>query len=294
MQTGISYVLNRNVKQAEKDLKEIARFCNFVVHTFSETDLWYHKNIVKEIVNSSHKNGLAVYLDPWGVGGVFGGETFSRFVAENPSACLKKGNHILPVADIGSRKFRRFMRCWLESALAMKPEVIFWDEPHQYSMRYTKIDRKKILSFLQEMTAVVSAAKVKNAICVYPDIDRCAQDFWREVAQMENIDIFATDPYWLLRNKPVDFVAEFSKKVYNLCREYGKEPQIWIQAFKIPMGREREISQAVELAREAGIRNIAAWSFDAGSLIDELNSDNPKLVERTIKKAYLKIARENC
>lgn len=290
MQTGISYVLNRNVKQAEKDLKEIAGFCNFVVHTFSETDLWYHKNIVKEIVNSSHKNGLAVYLDPWGVGGVFGGETFSRFVAENPSACLKKGNHILPVADIGSRKFRRFMRFWLESALAMKPEVIFWDEPHQYGRRYTKTDRKKILSFLQEMTAIVSAAKVKNAVCVYPDTDWCAQDFWRECVRLKTIDIFGTDPYWLLWNRPVDFVAEISKKVYNLCQEYGKEPQLWIQAFEIPAGKEKEIGRAIELAIKAGIRNIAAWSFDAGCLIDELNSANPELVARTIKRAYLKIA----
>lgn len=293
MYTGLSYVLNRDISHVEKDLKEIATYCDFVVHTFSEDDLFYHKNNVKKIVESSHKNKLSVYLDPWGVGGVFGGETFSRFVAEHPAACLKNGKHNLPIADIGHEQFRKFMREWLASALAMGPEVIFWDEPHQSGMGYTKTDRKRILSFLEEMTAIVSAAKVKNAICVYPDIDQCAQDFWRECVRLKTIDIFGTDPYWLLWNKPVDFVAEFSKTVYNLCREYGKEPQIWIQAFKIPTGKEREISQAVELVRGAGICNIAAWSFDAGGLIDELNSDNPKLVERTIKKAYLKITREN-
>lgn len=286
MPRGISYILNRDLRQAARDLKEIASYCDFVVHTFSETDLRYHRNIVKEIVDISHRNNLVVYLDPWGVGGVFGGETFSRFVAENPDACLNKNGKHFPMANLKNKKFRNFVREWLKAALAMEPEVIFWDEPHQLNCNYTTTEIKNIVDFLAEMAPIVHRAKIKNAVCVYPGDDRQADKLWPEILKLKTMDIFGTDPYWFLLGKKIDFVEYYAKKVYNLCQEYGKEPQIWIQAFKIPGGKEQEIKKAIELTRRAGVNNIAAWSYDAGSLIDELNSANPELVARTIRKAY--------
>lgn len=286
IQTGVSYILNRELSQARQDLAEIAACCNFVVHTFSETDFYYHRQNMQEIIRTSRQQGLAVYLDPWGVGGVFGGETFSLFVAENPSACLKKNGRTIPIADISSQKFRKFMKEWLAAALAMKPDVIFWDEPHQTGMNYKKEEIMKIIDFLAEMTAIVSQHGVKNAVCVYPQKSKIALQFWEKILVLKNVDIFGTDPYWLLWNKKLDFVEEFAKKVYNLCKKYDKEPQLWIQAFKISQGKEQEISRAVEIVSGAGIKNIAAWSYDCGSLVDHLNSAAPELVWRTLKQAF--------
>ena len=286
MKTGVSYILTRDLSQARQDLAEIATCCDFVVHTFSETDLYYHRQNMREIIKLSREQGLTTYLDPWGVGGVFGGETFSHFVAENPGACLKKRGKPVPVADIGNIKFRKFMKEWLAIALDMKPDVIFWDEPHQTGLKYNQQDTKKIIGFLTEMTSLVSQHGVKNAICVYPQSESMALKLWEKIAALKTIDIFGTDPYWLLWNKKLDFVEDFAKKVYNLCKEHHKEAQLWIQGFKIPAGREPEISQAVEIAAKAGIQNIAAWSYDAGSLVDQLNSADPKLVWQTVKQAF--------
>ncbi|MDD5492504.1 MAG: hypothetical protein PHV60_07485 [bacterium] len=286
MKTGISYILNRDLSQARQDLTEIATCCDFVVHTFSETDLYYHRQNMREIVNISRGVGLKTYLDPWGVGGVFGGETFSLFVAENPDACLKKRGKPVPVADITNKKFRKFMREWLTIALAMKPDVIFWDEPHQAGLKYNAQESKKIIGFLTEMTSIVNQYGVKNAICVYPQKDVLSLHLWEKIVALETIDIFGTDPYWLLWNKKFDFVEDFAKKVYNLCKHHNKEAQLWIQAFKIPSGFEPEISKAVEIAAKTGITNIAAWSYDGGSLVDQLNSADPALVWQTVKQAF--------
>lgn len=286
MKTGVSYILTRDLSQVEKDLAEIAACCDFIVHTFSETDLYYHRQNMREIVKLSRERGLTTYLDPWGVGGVFGGETFSLFVAENPDACLKKKGKPVPIADISHKKFKKFMREWLSIALAMKPDVIFWDEPHQTGIKCDQEEISKIIDFLGEMTALVKAAGVKNAICVYPQDDAGSLRLWDKILALNTIDVFGTDPYWLLWNKKLEFVEEFAKKVYNLCNEHDKEAQLWIQAFKIPAGKEPEIRLAVDIAAKAGIANIAAWSYDCGSLVDQLNSANPALVWETVKKAF--------
>lgn len=286
MKTGISYILTRNIAQAREDLAEIATCCDFVVHTFSETDLYYHRQNMQEIIKISRERGLTTYLDPWGVGGVFGGETFSLFVAENPGACLKKKGRPIPVADITNKKFRKFMREWLDIALSMRPDVIFWDEPHQAGMKYSREETKKIIDFLSEMTTIINQRGVRNAVCVYPQDDIQALQLWEKILTLKTVDIFGTDPYWLLWNKKLDFVEDFAKKVYNLCKAHNKEAQLWIQAFKIPAGREPEIGKAVEIAAKAGIGNIAAWSYDAGSLVDQLNSTDPVLVWQTVKQAF--------
>jgi len=136
------------------------------------------------------------------------------------------------------------------------------------------------------MTVLVTEQGIKNAICVYPQDDASSWSMWKKLIALKTIDIFGTDTYWLFWNKKLEFVEDFAKKVYNLCKEHNKEAQLWIQAFKIPSGKEPEISKAVEIAAQAGIQNIAVWSYDCGSLVDQLNSANPILVWQTVKQAF--------
>ena len=50
---------------------------DIVVHTFSENDLRFYRKSVRDIVEVTKETGMRVWMDPWGVGGVFGGEAFS-------------------------------------------------------------------------------------------------------------------------------------------------------------------------------------------------------------------------
>ena len=72
---GVSYFGNRFLKHARRDLAEIAECCSYVVHTCSELDLYFHKIALEQIFNESKKRKLEVWVDPWGLGGVFGGES---------------------------------------------------------------------------------------------------------------------------------------------------------------------------------------------------------------------------
>lgn len=284
LKLGVSYFGNRYFNHAREDLKKIARHCNFVVHTFSETDFYYHRSCLKAIFDYSKKLGLEVWVDPWGVGGVFGGESFSRFLLENRDSWqrLPDGRKVAS-ACLNNQKFRRFLKDWITAAADIGSEVIFWDEPHQ------KIFQQKIIQeFLSDMFRFAKKKRLKNALCIYalnsPEYDI----YWDGLASLPELDIFGCDPYWRLNQNenPVNFVKFFSRKVFDTCRRYRKEGQIWLQAMALPKGKEREIDWAAKAGYEAGIRNFAGWSYDGGAILDNVKSYSPEKVQRSLFKAF--------
>ncbi|NQU73651.1 MAG: hypothetical protein HQ547_02955 [Candidatus Omnitrophica bacterium] len=147
LKTGVSYFgsrIQRHVKEDMQDIKD--HNCNFVVHTFSETDLEFYKGTMKEIVEISHGLGLEVWVDPWAVGGVFGGEAYSKFVAVNLEAReISAKGESLPAACLNNAQFRDFMLSWIDAALELKPDVFFWDEPHFYLYPLDQMERDSTL-----------------------------------------------------------------------------------------------------------------------------------------------------
>ena len=119
MKLGCSYFGNRILKHAKVDMQELVDMgCTYVVHTFNENDMvFYHKNI-GEMVALSHELGLEVHIDPWGVGKVFGGESFSNFVMQNPDAVqMVSDGKPAGMACPNHPKFRAFMREWTDAAV---------------------------------------------------------------------------------------------------------------------------------------------------------------------------------
>ena len=322
MKTGVSYFGNRIPRHVKEDMHDIlSHHCNFVVHTFSENDFQFYKETIREIVTICHDIGLEVYLDPWGVGGVFGGEAYSAFVARNIDARqIRNDGAIAPVACPNHPKFRAFMKEWIHAAVTMNPQVIFWDEPHfyipgwfgdtpgwachcsvcqrLYQDRYnhplpkerteeiTAFQHSSLFDFLKEMCETVKAdnPKVKNSICVLPS-ERT--EHWEAIAKLDSVDIFGTDPYWTWYNKDVkEYVGHYSSIIAKYAKQYQKEGQIWVQAFRIPRGTEKNIGIAIDTAFNHGIRNIVAWGYEGCSCMSHIASDNPTLVWEIIGEHY--------
>ena len=85
---GVSYFGVRSPKLAHVDLVHIKEAgYNAILHTWSEEDLQYYYDTMKQIVNDSAAMGLSVYVNPWGVGRVFGGEAYSELTARNHDMC---------------------------------------------------------------------------------------------------------------------------------------------------------------------------------------------------------------
>lgn len=132
MQTGVSYFSSRTVRHVRADLQDMVEHgCTYVVHCFTETDLAYYRDTMREVVHATHDAGLEAWLDPWGVAGIFSGETFTRFPLDHPEAwqVLSDGRRA-PAACPNHPQTQAFLRSWVEAAAAAGGDILFWDEPH--------------------------------------------------------------------------------------------------------------------------------------------------------------------
>jgi hypothetical protein len=329
MKTGVAYHDVRNLRHVRKDLEDmVAHNCNFVVHTFSETDLSFYTRTMKDIVQASKDLGLEVYIDPWGVGGVFGGEGLSRFIGENlDDRQIQIKGKSAPAACMNSSNFRSFMKLWTETAAETGADIAFWDEPHFYMAEWfvegaktenwccycptcrklfeeknghpmpkemdeeiIKFREQTVVSFLSELCEHAKKCGLRNALCVLPDADpqRGVGD-WEVLTSIPSIDIFGTDPYWAIRGLPLEpYVRDTTIKARALCEKYGLELQMWVLAFLIQEGTEDEVMRAAEIFYEEGARNIAAWSYGGGGWM-YTRSDNADKVWENLGKVFGKL-----
>src|SRR3990172_5681000 len=99
METGVSYFSSRTLRHASDDLQEMVdQGCTYVVHCFTETDLAYYRDTMRDIIAATHGAGLEAWLDPWGLAGIFSGETFTRFPLDRPETWQVLSH---PPADAG-------------------------------------------------------------------------------------------------------------------------------------------------------------------------------------------------
>lgn len=240
MEKGISYFGSRLPEHVFPDLEKIAdASCTYVVHTLSETDIMFNLNNMEHIVAKTKDLGMKAHLDPWGVGGVFGGETFSYFVArELKTRQVLSDGSVGALACVNHPEFRDFMHQWIDNAIAIGADVIFWDEPHFYvpgwfgvyepqdiwgcrcsicqtmfSQKYgeelprqltnqvKEFQRECLAGFLTEISAYAASKGVKNTVCLLPDEDAVQNGFWQRIGRIPFIDGFGTDPYWVTKKR---------------------------------------------------------------------------------------------
>ncbi|WP_436912218.1 hypothetical protein [Halosimplex marinum] len=236
MERGTSYFGVRDRNHVERDLDRfVDEGLNAVLHTFSERDQRYYEGTMADVVDASHERDLTVYVNPWGVGRVFGGEALSEFIGRNPGARqeLSTGDAV-PAACFNHPEFRAFMREWTRDAAGLGADVLFWDEPHWYITGWYDEDypddawgcrcehcrerfadrhgepmpeehteavaafrEESLLDFLREMMAVAGEEGAENAVCLLPseDADHGLRD-WSDLAASDDLDVLATDPYW--------------------------------------------------------------------------------------------------
>lgn len=334
MRFGASYFGSRIVRHVREDMKTMVDSgCNFVVHTMSEHDITYHSGTMIDVVKVSQDVGLEVFLDPWGVGRVFGGESFSVFVENHPNCRQRlnfpEGEIRINKACLNSKMFRDTMLVWIELAAKTRAEGVFWDEPHLFFGEFAPLfggakrdiwgctcercinifkttygyempldftedvkafRQTTLLNFLEYLANEASKKGLKNSLCLFPTTDpRYGIYDWEKAAMIKNVDIFGSDPYWYGYNKDViEFVSSISKEVIALSQKYDKEPQIWIQGYRVPAHREDEILTAIDVAYNLGIRNIATWSFEGTDCMTYVRSERPDIVWQNISNAYLK------
>jgi hypothetical protein len=270
MKAGIAYFGTRMPKHVARDLSDIvAHGCTYVVHTFSESDRIFYRGTMREIFELTRRAGLEVWVDPWGVGHTFGGEAFSAWVAKYPEFCQRDaaGRHI-PAACLNQPPFRDFLHAWVDAALELGPDMVFWDELHLfvgawqgepdrwsclcdvcrdlYRQRYggvmptVRTDPSvqafrawSVLDFLTDVIGYAHDHGAKNALRLYPEqVMPDPGPAWADIARIPGLDNLGTDPY--------PFTNSF---------RYPPEEDYW-RPFV-----ERNVNQIVRLTRDRNLQS---------------------------------------
>ncbi len=330
MKLGMSYFGNKYVECAQEHLKHMKEMgASYVVFTFSENDFYYYEHTMHEFFDIAHKIGLEVWVDPWAIGGIFGGEAFSKFLLDNPSEWQVRNDGVsVPHACLNSTKLKDFLKKIVDSVSAGGADYIFWDEPHWYISRWDGVEEDSLwacrcehcqklfeekygyemptvlerdviefkknsaFSLFKEMSEYAKRKGLKNAVCFLPIEDEKIMSIpYEKIASLNSIDTIGSDPYWYVFNKKIeDFVEPVTKKMLGIGEKFSKEVQMWIQGYKVPSNREKEMEEAAEIMYRLGVKNIAVWSYNGAAHMSYLRSDNPQKVTEELEKIFKKFA----
>jgi hypothetical protein len=330
MRYGTSYFANRILRHVREDMKELAaEGFSYVLHTFSEYDLLFHKGNMADIVAVSREAGLETHVSPWGVGKVFGGEPFSNFVSQHAAdACqVLDDGRTVAMACPNAPAFGEFMRRWTDAAISLKPDAVFWDEPHfheqgflssvkgrwgcrcQYCQKafmaqfgYAMPDEENadvhtfkegsIRRFIESLTHRTKEAGIKNILYMTPSADVNASIAkWESYAGNADLDTLATGPYWKLLNFPLTIVGDYAAALKRLCDRHKINAQLWMQCFLLKAEEVNELKKAVGLAADNGIEDMAFWSYEASEHESFFTCDDPGSIWETVRSIVRKTSR---
>ena len=317
MKLGVTYLGNRFVRHyAERDLPEIAAMgCDYVVHTVSEYDLAFHAGEISALVEATQQAGLEAWLDCWGLGGLFAGEAFSRFLLRHPDAWqVRPDGTRAATACPNAPAFRELLHAWIEAAAEAGADAVFFDDPlpaedvcvcancgdAQPAFLASRgasdagaadgeaFRQWSIARMLEDACLDAQEQGLRAAVGALPEAG--GRRGWSIAAQMaaaRSADVIAVSPLWRAHGQPVaPYVHDACAAVATACGVSGQEPMAWLQAFSIPAGREHEIGEAAAAMAAAGIANVSTWCYRAGEQMSAIRSERPQAAWDAVAAAY--------
>ncbi len=322
MKLATSYFGCRIPRHVKSDMRRLRRLgFDRVIHTFSENDLFYSRDTLRNIVAISKAEGLEVLLDPWGVAGIFGGEAFSEWIVENPDLAQRGASgRPLGGACLNHPDLLPLMHGWIEAAAATGADGVFWDEPHwvhpgprnpggeacvcPHCLGHLGVKRGKkppapalhrlradsITRLLTALVAMASSHGLRSSVCLLPHAATIATEMdWSAVAAIPGVSEFGTDPYWhafhVTGEQERDaFIDRHTRSAQEAARAAGIPVMIWVQAFRLPAEAQKDAIAGTRrlLTHEPDV--VAIWGFEACAHMSELAcGEAPRLWRRLVK-----------
>lgn len=322
MEYGVSYFGNRMLEHVRQDMQKLSQMgFNTIVHTFSEADLEFSEKAMAKIFDATKREGLTVWADPWGVGGIFGGEAYSGFLQRHPEVWqVTNEGQIVGSACFHSKQFQDFIKTWIDAVIHAGADAIFWDEPHfhlfqpydrfpkewtcrcqvcqamfkdqfgyvmpeEFISDIARFRNDTAIRFFTEMTAYAKQKTVDNVLCFLPfESEMIGITDYESIAKLETIQNIGSDPYWMAFNKPMEpFLTDVTQKVLGLAHQYQKRHHMWLQAFMVPSGKEGELVEGAQIIKDLGADSIFFWGVDACAHISKIAPDEPEKVWNTVQ-----------
>jgi hypothetical protein len=322
---GVSYYGVAYPDRAALDFREMVEHgCNAVLLAVSEFDWWFWRKNTVDLIKTAKDYGLRPIVDLWGWGKTLAGEPPSLLLMRSLEGRQRAASG-KPYAAmcLNYQPFRDYLKENIDSLITeTELEALFWDEPHYANWHdpdwactcpicdelYRKETGEGIPSkltedvisfrehnaveFLRKLSVKVKEVDsgVDVVTCLLPtQSPLIGITDWEKIASIREIDVLGTDPYYfhteMNREEGLAFFREQSKLCLSLAEKYDKRSQLWLMAFKVPTGRENELSEAAAIADELGTDSLFAWPY-RGAQGSYMSSGNPQLVWETIGEAY--------
>lgn len=231
-------------------------------------------------------------------------------------------NQVLPAACFNDPEFQKYILNATKK-IAKKEFIdgFFWDEPHFHyipksknsftckcqncqesfkdkfgkdipktpTIEIKKFKEESIIRFLRKLSQEVKKIdqNKKNIVClVPPPLETGISDWDMLVKSLKDfIDVFSSDPYWLLFGKSLKYVEKYTKKTVTLAQKYDLESQLWLLGFLVGKNKEDELKEAVRIFDNHGVDSIFTWCY-RGAEGMSLASSDPKKVWEAIGESY--------
>lgn len=190
--------------------------------------------------------------------------------------------------------------CRCETCKELFKDEYGYEMPTEMTDDVIRFRQGKIVEFLGQLSEVVKKADPKKGVCIclLPMANPLIGIVdWEEVAALKHVDMISTDPYWIIFQKlglvpggyeeGIKWFKKTLDAVMDLAKKYKKKTQVWVQAFNIPEGREKEIVKGIEIAKEKGVYSVFAWPYRAGGG-SILASERASMLWEMIGEAYKK------
>lgn len=314
MKFGCSYFDNKVTDYFEKDCASMAAAgLEKLVLCFSENDAKYYQAQFARLLKIAREAGLEIWLDPWGVGGIFGGEAFSNIAAWHPEACQEisdgKTKKRVPLLCVNNPVTFDYVCEWVQATREIGAQQIFWDEPHffqasyyGYSPKWTactcdyctkartgsqlpknEFKQLSIYNFMKKIIHYASEQQLKNSICLLPDYQHF-DNFMRQMSAyfiLDDVSCVGVDPYPALFSESLEKVEQIMQIMLDLQRLYGKKINYWLQGFLQKQESMTLLTEEMNLLKAYQFDYVDMWSYKAGRSMSKLNNFDNYLVWQT-------------
>ena len=175
---------------------------------------------------------------------------------------FSKTQEAFPAACFNTKRFQSYIRKAIKKVAQVEAITgFFWDEPHfcygaqnilpenlsphfvchcdtckdlfkqefAYEMPATEnndileFKERSLLGFLRDLCRTVKEVDgtKKNIICVMPSLATTGLSDWEKVC-FEEMDVIATDPYWILYQRDLNWVQKESEKLVSIAKNIRK------------------------------------------------------------------------
>ncbi len=329
MKLGMSYVSEHIPEHIHEDMKAIVDMgCTQVLAAFTDPSLYGGINgAFRRAGEIGRRNGLTVYAQIWGYANTFGGGKVSKFMLEDTSVwrvradgsriargCLNNPGFMEYFEKLARKCFERgYQGIYIDGPGRMHDDKRQGRErcfcqycqdkfrrqyggdllASQSAPEFEEFAARGLVEFVAEACSRASkiAPNFRTICCMWP---KSKQACWEPVSAIRDLDVFGTYPYWHLPyvgyGGSLEAAAADATLTQQLAAKHGKESWIWLGAYEIPKGREKEIVyEGGKALAASGCNAIYTWTYRSGLGLDE-ESDDHEASWTQVKRLYRELA----